>query len=548
MFAPLCSNLKVAHLSGLPVAGAALLAASAASAGTLDASLSRIARDGGGQRVSAIVTTATPPSRRTLQLVRRLGGRIARRYSLIPGFEASVSASQLRDLAAIPGVRSVSADLALRKQDEFANSAILLDVARASEDLTGTGVGVAVIDSGISDHNDFGSGLLRSKVVARKSFLRGNQRIADRCGHGTHVAGLIAGRGTDSSLPGTIRTYTGVAPDARLIDLRVLDQHGAGRVSDAIAAVEWAVANRERHNIRILNLSLGHPPGESYRTDPLCQAVERAWQSGILVVAAAGNRGRSNASDPSSPPRYGTINSPGNHPLVLTVGATKSGAELSRHDDEIASYSSRGPSRLDFILKPDVVAPGNRLVSTIAVHSTLLDYGKTTNIVPLSLYWPAALPGTRSSYFVLSGTSMATAVVSGAAALMLEKEPTLTPDTIKGRLMTTAVKEWNLLAGADIYSRGAGLVDIVAALRCGDIVTGLALSPRLERTATGIEIVHDQDLWGENIIWSDRALWGRQALWSDQALWNDQALWSDQALWTEQSVTGDVTSVALRGE
>src|SRR5207248_8780668 len=175
-------------------------------------------------------------------------------------------------------------------------------------------------------------------------------------------------------------TFQGIAPGANLINLRVLDQNGAGTDSAVIAAISQAIALKPRLNIRVLNLSLGRPVYESYKLDPVCQAVEAAWKNGIVVVVAAGNNGRFQDTN-----GYGTITSPGNDPYVITVGAMKPMGTPDRSDDLIASYSSKGPTIVDHIVKPDVVAPGNLLVST-ETSSTNLYSSEASNLVPMSYY------------------------------------------------------------------------------------------------------------------------------------------------------------------
>ena len=245
----------------------------------------------------------------------------------------------------------------------------------------------------------------------------------DLYGHGTHVAGIIGGNG---SLSGG--HYAGVAPGVNLIDLRALDANGAGTDSTVIAAIQQAIALQNTYNIRVINLSLGRGIPVSYTQDPLCQAVEAAWKSGIVVVVAAGNYGRLSVNGSNG---YGTITAPGNDPFVLTVGATKSNGSTSASAETKASYSSKGPTTYDHVVKPDIVAPGNDIVSLAAPGATL------------EAAYPAELvTGTdgNNDYFTLSGTSMATPAVAGAAALLLQEQSTLTPDQVKARLMKTAYK------------------------------------------------------------------------------------------------------------
>ena len=245
----------------------------------------------------------------------------------------------------------------------------------------------------------------------------------DLYGHGTHVAGIIGGNG---SLSGG--QYEGVAPAVNFVDLRALDQNGAGTDSTVIAAIQEAIALQNTYNIRVINISLGRGIFVSYTQDPLCQAVEAAWKSGIVVVVAAGNYGRLSVNGSNG---YGTVTAPGNDPFVLTVGATKSNGSTSASAETLASYSSKGPTTYDHIVKPDMVAPGNDIVSLSAPGATL------EAVFPTEL-----VTGTdgNNDYFTLSGTSMATPAVVGAAALLLQEQSTLTPDQVKARLMQTATK------------------------------------------------------------------------------------------------------------
>src|SRR6202008_1710465 len=190
--------------------------------------------------------------------------------------------------------------------------------------------------SGVSSHSDLNGGLLgMSRVVWSQSFVPGNASAADQFGHGTHVAGLIAGNGASSKGWQYSKTFEGIAPQANLINLRVLDQNGAGTDSAVIAAISTAISMKSTFNIRVINLSLGRAVYETYKLDPLCQAVEAAWKSGIVVVVAAGNNGRYQQTN-----GYGTITAPGNDPYVITVGAMKPVVARTRVADLMPSFSS----------------------------------------------------------------------------------------------------------------------------------------------------------------------------------------------------------------
>src|SRR5205823_13171395 len=211
-------------------------------------------------------------------------------------------------------------------------------------------------------------------------------------GHGTHVAAIIAGEGSIDS------GYGGIAPGASLLNLRVLGDDGSGDASDVIEAIDWTVEHRREYDVRVINLSLGAPVLQPYRDDPLCEAVERAVRKGLVVVAAAGNYGQT--ADGRS--INGFITSPGNSPYALTVGALDAHGTPQRSDDTLAAYSSKGPTRYDLVIKPDLAAPGSHIVSAEAADSYL---AKT--------YASRHVTGSGpNAYLQLSGTSMAAGVVS----------------------------------------------------------------------------------------------------------------------------------------
>ncbi len=307
--------------------------------------------------------------------------------------------------------------------------------------VTGTGVGVAVVDSGISPHR-----ALLNKVVANVSFVTGDPSVSDAFGHGTHVAGIIAG--TASAAAGVTSAYGGgLAPGAQLINVRVIGASGAGYTSDVIAGIDWVIANRRAYNIRILNLSLGHPVMEPAATDPLDQAVARAAEAGIFVVAAAGNAGQTD----DGVPILGGITSPGNSPYATTVGAVTTWDTVERGDDTVATYSSRGPTKYDLAVKPDLVAPGTRIVSTEASGSYIASEYPILH---------RAGSGTNA-YMQLSGTSMAAPMVSGAAALLLQGSPRLTPGQVKLALQSGAT----FVRDGGLMGAGTGSLDIWASRR-----------------------------------------------------------------------------------
>lgn len=472
--------------------------------------------------------------------------------------------------AALIGI-TATASLPARA-DEFTVGRSGADVAFSQNGLTGSGVTVAVLDSGIRYCPDLNSPSGSTRIVASQSLIPGDTNTDDLCGHGTHVAGIIAGNGAASTGPSYFRTFYGIARNTNLISLRVLDAHGAGAVSTVISGIQWCVKNKAKYNIRVISMSLGHPVGESYTMDPLCQAAEAAWKAGIVVVCAAGNDGRLTATPSAGAANegwgrdYGSIQSPGNDPFVITVGAMKN-FDGTRSHDRIGTYSSRGPSRLDYVMKPDLVAPGNQVVSCYSYNSYLFQYNTANmNGLPAKAYINTTWNGFSTDYFVLSGTSMATPVVSGAVALMLQRYPTLTPDTIKARLMLTADK-WGAPDGTmDPCTYGAGYLNIPAALASNAVPTQAALSPSLSEDAGGNVLVDaNKVIWGTangaKVIWGVsgvnnlRIIWGSKVIWgtssnildASKVIWGTN-VWADKVIWGTSSTAVDLTNTALQGE
>ena len=493
-----------------------------------------------------------------LTAVRRAGATTVRTYSQLSMAAVKAGPDALQALLAADAVTHVSADLGVKRSTEFAIPPISADVTR-NNGVTGSGVGIAIVDSGIDAHVDlsqFGHGLGLQRIAAGYDFLQNRTILAnnDLCGHGTMISGIAAGNASASTYQNPViwntRHFWGVAPQANLINVRILDNHGAGTVANAIAALNWCIANRQRYNIRVANLSLGHTPMESYRTDPLCQACEAAWNSGIVVVCAAGNRGRSNPADQYSATQYGSVNSPGNDPRVITVGATNDAGTVDRNDDWVATYSSRGPSAIDHIVKPDVVAPGNRIISLRHPGSELEAAAGATNLVPYSYYFNMDWDRNSRQYFVLSGTSMAAAFVSGAAAAMIGKDGSLSPDTVKLRLMVSARKVWRADGKTpDLFSRGAGLIDVNRAVNCPLVAHYPTASPWAEKLASGYKIHLLTTQTGDATEWSDPAVFNNPGVWANDGTWSDGTVTPtptnpsappSQALWADDG-TGDPT-------
>jgi serine protease AprX len=443
----LAGVLVCASIILLPTAGKRRAEATAARSAAAAAQTSEL---------DVIVRFKAPLTKSQHKRVSSYGGRLYRELPIINSAAYHISKPGLEKLLASGIVAPYGIDHQVKASMDVTAAAVGANIAN-SYGWTGQGVGVAIIDSGIANpvHQDLTDSSGKSRV-SYSTYLRQESTTDDLYGHGTHIAGMIGGRGTDSTGPQYTRTFKGVAPGVTFVTFAVLDQHGAGVDSNVIEAIQQAIALKSKYNIRVMNLSFGRPVFQSYRTDPLCQAVEQAWKAGIVVVVAAGNNGRDNFFGTEG---YGTINSPGNDPYVITVGAMRTMGTVTRSDDALATYSSKGPTLIDHIVKPDIVAPGNQIRSTLALDGRLR-HQYPVNDVDLSYYVKGGSTQHGDQYYEMSGTSMATAVVSGAAALLIQKDPSLTPDQVKARLMLTASKTFPLWANATdpttgIYVHGA---------------------------------------------------------------------------------------------
>jgi serine protease AprX len=501
---------------------------------------------GAHDMVTVIVQYRQMPTSGSLKTMQLGGAAIRYQHHSIRAVTMTVPASMLAQLAKDPNVAYVTLDRQLSMTanpatEEYA-TAVEAGVAASQYGFDGTGIGVAVIDSGIAAHPDLNNANGNSRVVYSQSFVLLDSTTSDKFGHGTHVAGLVGGSGASSGTAnGYSATYAGMAPNVNLINLRVLDQNGSGTDSQVIAAIEQAIALQSTYNIRVISMSLGRPVFESYTLDPVDQAVEAAWKAGIVVVAAAGNDGRFGTTN-----GFGTVGVPANDPAVITVGATMTEDTATRVDDKIASYSSKGPTAVDHIVKPDLVAPGNAQVSLRVAGSTLDTAYPQYEVTPTS--------GT-SKYFVLSGTSMATPIVSGAVALMLQQTPSLTPDQVKARLMKTAWKGFgqytyshdsfgNLYNNeSDLFTYGAGYLDINAALGDTDLAPGLALSPTAVINSNGsvsIANTSSANFGGTSVVWgATSVVWGNSVVWGINAISSTSVVWgATSVVWGVNSVTG----------
>ena len=514
--------------------------------------------------VDVIVQYKAPPEEGHHRKVGLWGGQLKRKLELINAAHYSVTPRALEQLAADPNVAYITPDRPVQAMLDYATPTVYADIARQNG-YDGSGITIALIDSGVESRPDLSATSTeknphtQTRIVYNQSFVPGED-ATDGYGHGTHVAGILAGNGQKSAGTGFTRTFFGVAPNAEIVNLKVLDSNGAGTDSAVIAALQQVVKLKSKYKIRIVNLSLGRPVFESYTKDPLCQAVENAWANGIVVVVAAGNAGRNNSTGTNG---YATIMSPANDPYVITVGAMKTNGTASRADDTMASYSSKGPTLIDHIVKPDLVAPGNRIISLAQGGYLQRNSMPGVNLVDNAYYDPSAT-GTSLFYYKLSGTSMATPMVSGAAALLLEKDPGLTPDQVKARLMKTASKSFptsstvydastgiSYTTQYDIFTVGAGYLDVWAALNNADVAGGSAISPTAVYDSVNgkVSVVNTNGaVWGGGAIWGNGAVWGGSAVWGSSvwldgagAVWGTGAIWGSAAVWGSASTSGTGT-------
>jgi serine protease AprX len=378
--------------------------------------------------------------------VKKQGGSVKQALAIVGAVSARLKGVQILKLTRDGDVDYVVKDQKLQAQFDPA-----LDSAKARTPgilevnapqvwsqlgLTGQGVGVAIVDSGVYAHPD-----LAGRIVASIDFTTASPTVSttstsDPGGHGTHVAGLVAGDGTLSG-----GEYTGVAPRANIINVRVIDANGGSNVSTILRGLQWVLANRATYNIRVVNLSLGAKAMGSYKSDLMATAAEVLNFAGVTVVVSAGNTG----------PFAGTVTTPGTDPYVITVGALDDNGTSLRLDDLMAVFSARGRTAFDNLSKPDLVAPGRKMVSLRSPGSEL-----DTLFADRQVTATGAL---TADYYRLSGTSMAAPIVAGVVALIVERNPTLSPGQIKKRLKSTATS----LGFGTSFDRGVGLVNAYAA-------------------------------------------------------------------------------------
>ena len=464
----------------------------------LDGEMTKRSKDRNGSNLTRVIVTLLPGA--TLPPEFKKYSRNIK-LDLINGQVLDLPHGVLAKMAAHPSVFRVHYDRPIKSHNYRTVVTVGARTVQDTLGYTGAGIGVAVIDSGITTWHDD----LTNRTA--KLFPYGNQRIAkfvdfvngrtlpyDDNGHGSHVAGIISGNGYDSK-----GENSGIAPGASLIALKVLDAHGQGTISNIIAALGWVATNAHTYNIRVVNMSVGAGIHESYWTDPLTLAAKALTDKGITVVAAAGNMGKNAAGQL----QYGAITAPGNAPWVLTVGASSTMGTLTRNDDEMASFSSSGPTFLDYEAKPDLVAPGVGTVS-LAVPGSTFYIEKTTALLDGKIKLGA------KPYLALTGTSMAAPVVSGTVALMLQANPSLTPNLIKALLQYTA----EVRSGYSPLRQGAGFLNTLGAVRLAKYYTNPHVGDRMPV----------QKVWSRRINWGSHRL-GHGFIKPTANAWKTSVVW-----------------------
>jgi len=468
------------------------------------------------------------------RLVGSIGGTVIRELGIINAVGAEISADQIEILEGLDGIvriyhnreLTVSCDWGEDKPETEFPKMIDADLLH-SQGITGAGVTVAVVDTGLWDFqwplclNSHWYYRVLAKFDAQCD--KYTWYLQDKSGHGTHVTSVIA-----SSAVTKAGLFQGVAPDVNLVSVKAFDETGKGTYLDVIAGLDWIVDHKEDYSIDVLNLSFSVPPVSFYWDDPLNQAVMRAWDEGIVVVASAGNAG----------PDSMTVGVPGNIPYIITAGAASDNyTPETGTDNFLTSFSSAGPTVEGFV-KPEVVAPGGHILGMMPPDCWIVDnYG-------------CFLSQEGDDFYRMSGSSQSAAVVSGLVALLLQSDPTLTPDEVKGKLMASAVPavdEYGDLAYS-VFQQGSGLVNAWGAV----FDTGLeeanqTLDIRLELqdlahyggfanrdqdgnyylTNVGGYVWNDQYAWGVGYAWSDAYVWSDGYMWSDARVFIDGYMWSD---------------------
>lgn len=424
-------------------AGRAIVAAFLASLLVLGLSPAAPALSEGGVKLVSVIVQGAGSAAEARAAVETAGGTVTGNLPIVKGVSAEVPSGALSMLETNPSVFQVSENGKVGFHTAFDGAQTAHQLTKVTNSsalvnhgITGRGVTVALIDTGVYNHPD-----LAGRVVCGADFTHeaGTEaECQDTFGHGTFMAGQIAGNGASSS-----GKYTGSAPEANIVSVKAAGYDGATDVSTILASIQWVVAHKDQYGIRALNLSLGTDSSQDYRLSPLNFAVEKAWSEGIVVVVSASNSG----------PGPQTITKPGDDPYVITVGASNHEGTLKVSDDMVPVFSGRGPTRSNGLSKPDVLAPGVHTVSLRSPGSAIDDkYGAHAVVA--------------GSYFKGTGTSMSTAYTTGVVAQVLHRNPNLNPNQVKARLMDTAVR----VAETNPLAAGKGIIHAYAAANSTSLV------------------------------------------------------------------------------
>ncbi|MDR1530840.1 MAG: S8 family peptidase [Clostridiales bacterium] len=366
-----------------------------------------------------IVECSTDASERLIESL----GKVKYRLPMINAYVVEAPKAHEKRLTALRGVTAVSRDTWVTAQMNSARKCVRAEKPQA-RGVSGRGVTIAILDTGAAPVDDLTKP--RDRIAHFQDFVNSGASPYDDNGHGTHVAGIAAGNGFVSS-----GKYMGIAPESDVLPIKILDASGRGNAADVLAGLQWLMDNKARYNVRVANLSVG--TSEASARDPLVRAVEKAWDSGVVVVTAAGNLG----------PGAGSVTSPGISRKVITVGASDDNRAVQIWGDTMRNFSGRGPT-WDCVIKPDIVAPGADIVSCLAPELLSPESYKRVRGKVVS-----------ESYLRMSGTSMAAPIISGAVALLLQWRPELKPNEVKHMLKKSAVN-----MNYPPNQQGWGLLDI----------------------------------------------------------------------------------------
>ncbi|MEL6870920.1 MAG: S8 family peptidase [Pseudomonadota bacterium] len=541
------TGVVIAGSNATAVASAGKREAAVPARAKLSGQLAAIVAAGGSEPVDLIASFAEQPELFDDARVAELGGEIVRSFDGLQMRAIRLPANAVLAFAERKSIDWLTLDDTVGVTSAASRQAVNEPTSGVNNMYRASGVGVAVLDTGIAQHADldgsikqfsFLNGQYPRPTIAYGQVTQANDSaLGDNFGHGTHVAGIITGTGYNSNY-----AYRGTARSASLVSLQALGADGKGSMSDVLAALDWLLEYGSYFDIRVVNLSIGKTISESIETDPLVRATDRLWDAGMVVVVAAGNDGRVGKM---------SINSPGNSRKVITVGSlteNRTGNDFS--DDYVSSFSSRGPSVGDLVMKPDLVAPGNKIIASIQ-QGSYLDIALQSRRRNCSVS-----SNCQDRYLEMSGTSMAAPLVAATAARMLDKDPSLTPDTIKARLMRSARK-----LDESPIDAGAGVLDVDAAMNDSGVVNRPALSPLAYKGHADKLLIEDTAaLWGHpqwaagylfdgGFDWATDGVLGGSAdvnangfLWTDETIGSNGYLWTDEVfsrgyLWTDETVS-----------